>query len=362
MIKELEPLHLGDLEVKLPLVQGGMGVKVSTASLAAAVANCGAAGTIAGVGLGYGTAMNEEDYYRASREALMKEIRQARETSKGVIGVNAMVALANYDDLVRTASSEKADFIASGAGLPLRLPELAESKSIKLLPIVSSAKAAAIIIKSWKKRYARLPDGLIVEGPLAGGHLGFKPEELSNIKEGMLEEIVAEVIKLTRDHPGPGGALIPVIAAGGIWDGKDIARFIRLGAKAVQMATRFVATHECSVPDSFKQAYLKAKREDVMIIQSPVGMPGRALRNPFMEKVLRGERIPPECNYQCLRTCDGKTVAYCIAGALFKAAKGEVDDAVIFCGSNVWRVDKIVSVKELIDEIIGEAKAELAKG
>jgi len=338
-----------------------MGVRVSTASLAAAVAGCGAAGTIAGVGLGYGSARNEHDYYEASKAALTEEIRKAKSATKGVVGVNAMVALANYEDLARTASAENADFIASGAGLPLLLPGFVDNKRTKLMPVISSARAGSIIIKAWQKRFNRLPDALIVEGPMAGGHLGFKPEELTPVPElGTLEKIVVEVIKLAKEYRKP-GLPMPVIAAGGVYDGRDMARFLRLGCGGVQMATRFVATNECSVADAFKQLYLKARKEDIMIIKSPVGMPGRAIRTPFVERLARGERVPLECHYQCLRSCDPRTAPYCIARAMFNAAAGKTDEAVIFCGSNVWRVDKIVPVRELIDTIVAEAESELSK-
>ncbi len=338
-----------------------MGVRVSTHSLAAAVAECGGAGTIAGVGLGFGTSENEDDYYRASRETLTEEIRKARDATRGVVGVNAMVALANFDGLVRAAAAENADFIASGAGLPLGLPALVENKRTKLLPIVSSARAADIIVKTWKKRFNRLPDALIVEGPMAGGHLGFKPEELVPVPEpGTLEKIVVEVIAVAEQHRAP-GVPIPVIAAGGVYDGKDVARFLRLGCGGVQIATRFVATRECSVADEFKQLYIQARKEDIMIIRSPVGMPGRAIRTPFVERLARGERVPFGCNYLCLRSCNPKTAPYCIARAMFNAATGRTDEAVVFCGSNVWRIDKVVSVREIVDAIVAEAETELAK-
>lgn len=338
-----------------------MGVRVSTASLAAAAAECGAAGTIAGVGLGYGTAQNERDYYEASKQALTEEIRKAKKATKGVVGVNVMVALANYDDLARTASAENADFIASGAGLPLNLPALVANKRTKLIPIISSARAGNIIIKTWQKRFNRLPDALIVEGPMAGGHLGFKLEELVPVPEpGKLEAIVDGVIGLAREYRSA-RVPMPVIAAGGVYDGRDMARFLRLGCGGVQVATRFVATPECSVADAFKQLYLKAGKEDVVIIKSPVGMPGRAIRTQFIEKLQRGERIPFECGYQCLRSCDPDTAPYCIAQAMFNAAGGKTDEAVVFCGSNVWRINEIVPVRKLIDTIVAEAEAELAK-
>jgi len=339
-----------------------MGVRVSTSSLAAAVAECGGAGTIAGVGLGYGTVTNESDYYEASKLALTEEIRAAKKATKGVVGVNAMVALANYDDLARTASSENADFIASGAGLPLPLPGLVSNKRTKLMPIISSARAGSIIIKTWQKRFNRLPDALIVEGPMAGGHLGFKADELTPVPEpGTLEQIVVEVIALAKEYRKP-GVPMPVIAAGGVFDGADMARFLRLGCGGVQIATRFVTTVECSVAQAFKELYLKAGKEDIVIIKSPVGMPGRAIRTPFVERVARGERVPFECGYQCLRSCDPRTAPYCIARAMFNAASGKTDEAVVFCGSNVWRIDKIVPVRELVNTIVEEAEAELAKG
>lgn len=361
MIDKLKPLIIGDLEIPIPIIQGGMGVKVSTASLASAVADCGGAGTIASVGLGYGTPENEKDYVKASREALRIEIRKAKTKTSGVVGVNIMVALTNYEDLVRATAEEKADFIVSGAGLPMRLPEFVEGSSIKLIPIVSSAKAANIIIKTWNRRYQRFPDALVVEGPLAGGHLGFKAEALKPPKENSLEDLIADVLKVAKEYEQEFKVSIPVIAAGGVFDGKDIARFIKLGAGGVQMATRFVTTKECSVADEFKQLYLRAKDEDVVIIDSPVGLPGRAIKTALIERVMRGEKEPIRCLYKCLITCNPKTAPYCIAKALCVASAGDLDNAVVFTGSSVSRINKIVSVKELMDEIVSEAIKELNK-
>ncbi len=362
MSNVLDPLVIGDLEIKVPIVQGGMGVQVSTAPLAAAVADCGAAGTIASVGLGYGVEENETDFPKASREGLEREMRHARELTDGVVGVNIMMALSNYADLVETTVREKADFIISGAGLPLRLPELVEGSDIKLIPIASSARAAAIIMKTWKKRYSRVPDAIVVEGPLAGGHLGFRPDDLlpHGDKEGTLEQLVADIVEVAEEY-GATGRPIPVIAAGGVFDGKDIARFLKIGASGVQMATRFVATNECTVADEFKQLYLAAEEGDLVIVPSPVGMPGRAIRTEFIDRVTHGERIPFKCSYRCLIPCDPNTAPYCIAKALFRAVSGDVENAIVFAGSEVTRVKKIVPVKELIDEVVGEAVAELAK-
>ncbi len=361
MLDRLRPLVIGDLEIKIPIIQGGMGIKVSTASLASAVANCGGAGTIASVALGYGTEENETNFVKASREGLQKEMRRAKELTQGVVGVNVIVALSNYEDLVRTAVKEKTDFIVAGAGLPLKLPEFTEGTPTKLLPIVSSARAADIIIKVWKKRYNRLPDAIVVEGPLAGGHLGFKPEDLRAHKENILENLIADVLKMVKGYERESGINIPVIAAGGIFDGKDVAKFLKLGASGVQMATRFVGTFECSVADEFKQLYLKAGEDDIIIIDSPVGMPGRAIRTKFIDRVMHGERVPIKCNYRCLKGCDPKTAPYCITKALFNAVIGDLDNAIIFAGSNASRVKKIVSVKELMDDIVSEATEELKK-
>jgi len=362
MSNALEPLIIGDLEIKVPIIQGAMGVMVSKASLASAVANCGGAGTIASVGLGYGLKDNETDFVKSSREGLQNEIRQTRKLTKGVVGVNIMVALSNYEDLVKAAVKEEVDFIISGAGLPLKLPEFTKGTSIKLIPIVSSARALNIIIKTWKKRYNRLPDAVVVEGPLAGGHLGFKFEDLkSQPKETLLENIVVDTINAVKEYEKESGVNIPVIAAGGVFDGKDVAKFLKLGAKGVQMATRFVATFECSVAREFKEQYLAAKDEDIVIIKSPVGLPGRAIANKFVNRVMHGERIPVKCGYRCLKTCDPRTTPYCILLALYNAVNGNVDDAVVFAGSNVPRIKKIVSVKELIDEIVSEAVEELGK-
>ncbi len=359
-MKKLEPLYIGDLEIKTPIIQGAMGVQISTAPLAGAVADCGGAGTIASVGLGYGTKENEMNFVQASRDGLINQYHNVRLITKGIVGVNIMVALSNYRDLIQTADSLGFDFIVSGAGLPLDLPSIAKNTKT-LIPIVSSARAAKIIIQKWMKQN-HPPDAIIVEGPLAGGHLGFKSEFLRTDLNDVLEEIVGEIIKVAHQAEEENGIHLPVIAAGGVFDGKDIARFIKMGASGVQIATRFVATRECSVADEFKQIYLSASNSDVLIIDSPVGMPGRAIRTSFIDKVTGGERIPFKCNYRCLKTCNPHTAPYCIAKALFAAVRGDMNNAVVFAGSNVSRIDKIVSVKELMNELIQEANKELSAG
>ena len=361
MIKNLEPLNIGGLELKVPIVQGGMGVKVSTASLASAVADYGGAGTIASVGLGYGSKENETNFIKASREGFRKEIRQSRDLTEGVVCVNIMVALSNYEDLVRTAVEENSDVIVSGAGLPLRLPEFAEGSESRLVPIVSSDRAADIIIKSWKKRYNRLPDAVIVEGPLAGGHLGFKTGDLNPIGKINLEDLVTDVLKVVKGYEKEFKTDIPVIAAGGIFYGSDIAKFLKLGARGVQMATRFVTTFECPISDNVKELYIAAEEKDVVIIESPIGLPGRVIRTKFIDRVEKGETVPIKCQYRCIRTCDPSNVPYCIAKALFNAVIGDLDNAIVFAGNNVSKVKKIVSVKELMDEIVAETIEALNK-
>ncbi len=367
MKNTLKPLMIGDLELKVPIIQGGMGVRVSMAPLAAAVADCGGAGTIASVGLPPDTPENRADVPKSCREYLQKEIRLGKKLSSGVIGVNIMVALSNYEDMVRAAVKEKTDFIISGAGLPISLPEYAEGSSAKLIPIIASARGGKLLLKTWQRRYNRFPDAIIVEGPLSGGHIaGYSLEELKAQKdtiqkEPLLENAVKEVLELVDEYEEKYSVSIPVIAAGGIFDGKDVAHFLKLGAKGVQIGSRFVATEECTAAEEFKQLYLDSDGGDLVIIQSPVGMPAKAIRTKFLDDVLRGERKKFDCNYQCLRTCDPATVQFCIAKGLIDAVEGDIDNAVVFAGTNVSRINKIVTVKELIDEIVSEASEELDK-
>jgi NAD(P)H-dependent flavin oxidoreductase YrpB (nitropropane dioxygenase family) len=360
MKNTFKDFDIGNLRISIPIIQGGMGVRVSTASLASAVSNEGGLGVIAAVALGECGEDQGREFKARSRAALMNSIRESRKLTKNPIGVNIMCALANYDDLVDAAQEESVEVIISGAGLPLKLPSLVTHKKSKLVPIVSSGRAAHIICSVWRRRYNRLPDALVVEGPLAGGHLGYSRQELDDKEHVFLENILQDVLSVVREFETD-TQKIPVIAAGGIFDGKDIARVIRLGASAVQMATRFVCTHECDVSIKYKEAYMSAKEEDIVIIQSPVGMPGRVVRNEFVERISKGERIDFGCAYKCLSTCDPKKVNYCIAKALINASKGEMDKGFAMCGSNAYRIKKIISVKQLIAELVEEARACLNK-
>lgn len=354
---KLPSLNIGDLEVNPPIIQGGMGVRVSRASLAAAVANQGCVGVIATVGLGRFEDHPGSMYLRVNGDGLRDEIRRARSLTNGIIGVNVMVALTDYDNLATVAAAEGVDLIISGAGLPLDLPRFVEGQPTKLVPIVSSARALNVIARKWQRSFGRVPDAVVVEGVRAGGHLGFTFEEAAEGTAPTLDEILVEVIAAAREFDPP----IPVVAAGGIFDGADIARVLRLGASGVQMATRFVCTEECDVSPRFKQAYLDAREEDITIIRSPVGLPGRVLNNDFVERVKRGETVPFRCTYKCLKTCNPKTVPYCIAKVLVNAAEGNLDEAFVFSGANAWRIDKIVPVAELVDELVQGAVHHLSQ-
>lgn len=285
---------------------------------------------------------------------LKEELRKAREKTKGVIGVNVMVAMSNFTDMVKTAIAEKADIIFSGAGLPLNLPSFLQKDSVtKLVPIVSSARAARVIAEKWHNLYNYLPDAFVVEGPKAGGHLGFKDEQI-NDEHFSLEHILPEVIDEVQDMGARYGKEIPVIVAGGIYTGEDIKRFMDMGASGVQMGTRFVTTEECDASDVFKQTYIEAKQEDIQIIKSPVGMPGRAIFSKFIQKVKEGQKQPKTCICKCIKTCDISKSPYCIIAALYNAFKGNMDNGYAFAGANAFRATKIVSVKETFRSLLDE--------
>ena len=358
----LPELKIGGLTAKLPIIQGGMGIGISLARLAAAVADEGGIGVIATAGIGMFESDFRSDFPGAHVRALRKEIRRAREATSGVIGVNIMVALTNYAELANTAAKEGIDIIFSGGGLPLDLPQhTGSSQSTRLVPIVSSARAAQLICKRWQARYQRLPDAFVVEGPKAGGHLGFKPQEIDN-PDCSLERLVPEVIEAADGFSTQDGRKIPVIAAGGIYSGADIARFLELGASGVQLGTRFVTTKECNASDEFKQAYIEAAAEDIIIIESPVGMPGRAIRNQFLDDVSAGKKKPYKCPYHCIRTCDFEKNLYCIFLALVNAQQGRLRQGFAFAGANAWRASEIVSVKEVMARLVSEYDDYLATG
>lgn len=346
-------IKIGNKTIKYPIIQGGMGVGVSLGGLSGAVAREGAMGTISTVAIGY----REDDFYEnpleANKRALKREMEKAREISggEGLVGINIMVAINDYDQLVRAAGEEGVDYIISGAGLPLNLPELVEDKNILLAPIVSSLKAFKLINKVWTKRYNRHPDFIVVEGPGAGGHLGFKMDEITNGKS--LEEITIEILEEVKRIEEDSGREIPVFVAGSLYDGKDLRRFRELGATGLQIGTRFIGTEECDAHPNFKEMILNSKEEDLILIESPVGLPGRAIKNKFLEDIKLNRRPSSRC-INCLKTCSPGETQYCILDALINAAKGDIDNGLFFSGTNVHRVEEILPVKEIIEKIMKE--------
>jgi len=360
-LNKMPALRIGDWEVDIPIIQGAMGVGISLSNLTSAVANAGGIGVIATPGIGQFEPDWDKNPSEANKRALQREIRKTKAKTGGIVGVNVMVALSDFDDLVQCSVDEGVNMLFLGAGLPLGLPKTLPLDRLgelatKFAPIVSSARAAKIVFRAWQKRYAHVPDAVVVEGPLAGGHLGFRKDQIDN-PDYALEKILPEVITVVKSYEEQFNKSIPVIAAGGIYTGADIHRFMELGAQGVQMATRFVATYECDASMEFKEAYLNCKKEDIVIIDSPVGLPGRAIRNKFLERVLSGGKEPFKCLWKCLKTCDFKNVPYCIGLALTNAKKGNLEEGFAFAGANAYRVDKIISVKELIGTLVEEYMA-----
>lgn len=353
------PLKIGGREVRLPIIQGGMGMGISLDCLSTAATKAGGIGVISAIMCG----LNEKGFTRhpsdVSLEALQEYIKRAKENSGGVVGVNLMVVSTDYKRYIQTTIKAGADLLICGAGLPLDLPHLVETSDIGIAPIVSSGRAARIILGHWEKKFSRYADAVVVEGPKAGGHLGFKESQIFDPKFS-LEILVVDVLCEVEPFEQRAGRKIPVIAAGGVYTGEDIFRFMQMGASGVQMGTRFVATHECDAAQSFKDAFVKAKTDDVTIIKSPVGLPGRALKCSFLDEAVAGKRRPKRCITRCIRSCkfpDTTNTPYCISMALINAQRGNLENGFVFCGANVDRVDKIVHVKELMDELTEDYRA-----
>lgn len=347
----MQGIKIGNKISKYPIIQGGMGVGVSLHKLAGHVSKEGGIGVISTADIGY----QEQDFntnpLEANLRAIGSEIKKAREIAGNdkILGVNVMVALQNYAEIVKECVKQKIDLIISGAGIPKDLPEFVKNSNTKIAPIVSSLRCCQLIVKHWIKKYNYVPDMIIIEGPKAGGHLGFKKEELES---NNLEEITKEVVQYVKEIEKEYQKEIPVIAAGGIWDNKDINKFLELGADGVQMATRFVTTYECDASNEFKEAYINAKEEDIKIISSPVGMPGRALYNEFIKSTENEKSKITKC-YKCIKTCDIKNTPYCITKALINSVKGNLKDGLIFCGSNVDKATELMKVHDLMEELAG---------
>jgi NAD(P)H-dependent flavin oxidoreductase YrpB (nitropropane dioxygenase family) len=354
----LPDLLIGDLRINPPIIQGGMGVRISGVRLASAVSNEGALGVVASVGTGEEWPDRSLNYAARSYVSFRDMLQQTKALTPNPIGVNIMCALTNYDDLVRAADEENVAVIISGAGLPLKLPALVTRRSIKLIPIVSSGRAADLICRGWWRKHNRLPDAFVVEGCMAGGHLGFSMDDVAkphNPLEALVQDVLSVAARYTQAH----GVPIPVIAAGGVFTGKDMARFLRLGASGVQMGTRFVCTHECDASIQYKEAYLTCRQEDILVIQSPLKLPLRVIRNAFVDRILSGEKMKFRCPYRCLATCEPDTSPYCIAQALVNAYRGDMSAGFTTCGANAYRIDRIVSVRELIQELVAECRVHL---
>lgn len=362
-----EPLRIGNVAAKVPIIQGGMGVGISLGNLAGAVAKEGGIGIISSAQIGYREPDFEQNPKECNLRAIKTEYEKARSIAPdGVIGFNIMVALQHYGEYVRAAAEAGADLIISGAGLPTDLPKYVAGTSAKIVPIVSSVKSANVILKYWDKKYSRTADMVVIEGPKAGGHLGFSREQLlfytgegssdtASDSQGMSATYEEEILKIreaVQSYAEKYGMEIPVVAAGGIDTAAEMERIMKLGVQGVQVATRFVTTVECDADERYKMAYINAKKEDIQIVKSPVGMPGRAIRNSFLSRVMNGERTAPKKCLGCLRKCNPGEIPYCITDALIHAAKGEVEDALLFCGANAYKAERIETVKDVMDSFL----------
>ena len=353
---ELKGLKIGNKISKFPIIQGGMGVGISLHKLAGSVSKEGGIGIISTADIGYKDEEFSKNPLKANLKAINAEIEKARKIApNGILGVNIMVAMNNYAETAIECVKKGIDLIISGAGLPKDLPKFVKGTKTKIAPIISSLRACKLITKHWRDKYEYIPDMIVIEGPEAGGHLGFKLPELEEESKPNLESITKEVVEYINEVEKETNKKIPVVVAGGIFDGKDITKYLKLGASGVQMATRFVATNECDASIEFKNAYIHANKEDIKIIKSPVGMPGRAIRNKFIDTVSKEKEKITKC-YRCIRTCDAVNTPYCITKALINAVKGNIDEALVFCGSNAYKINKIVSVHELINELVTETK------
>ncbi|HEY9607075.1 MAG TPA: nitronate monooxygenase family protein [Allocoleopsis sp.] len=359
-MKPLPSLQIGKYTARYPIVQGAMAVRVSGGNLAGAVAQAGGIGVIATLGLGlhssfcdrYSPRRQKYQFFIANRLALIDELQKARAISPdGLIGVNVLVATKNYPDLVRTAVEQGANLIIAGAGLPLDLPEYtADYPDVALVPIVSTVSAAASICQHWKQYYHRLPDAFIAECPRSSGGLGATSEEMDE-STCQVERIVPELVDYLHHQLG---SPIPVIASGGIWHRADIDAMLALGASGVQIGTRFITTEECDADIRYKEFHLNASPEDIAIVPSPVGVPGRALRNKFVEKAIaHSPDLERRCIANCLQACNcrDKRETYCLIQALDRAARGDVENGLVFAGTKAGRTKRIMPVAELMAEL-----------
>lgn len=346
----IKPLVIGDLKAKFPLIQGGMGVGISLSGLAGAVAKAGGIGVISTAQIGYREPDFDTNPIEVNLRAIEKEICLAREKAGGgILGVNIMVATKRYEDYVKAAVKAGIDLVVSGAGLPIKLPELIGESKTKIAPIVSSIKSTNVILKMWDKKYKRTADLVVIEGPKAGGHLGFKREELDHIDELNYDNEIQGIMQVVKEYAVKYAKKIPVVFGGGIYEREDVEHYLDMGLDGVQVASRFVTTYECDADEKYKQAYIEAKQEDIIIVNSPVGMPGRAIKNHFAKESRNGTYKPVKCR-QCIQTCNPADTPYCITDALVNAAKGKIEDALLFCGANAYKAKKIEHVEDIFRE------------
>ncbi|OUP85235.1 nitronate monooxygenase [Lachnoclostridium sp. An169] len=348
----MKNLKIGDKITRIPLIQGGMGVGISLGRLAGTVAKEGGVGVISSAQIGYREPDFDRNPAEANLRAIESEMKKAREIAPdGIIGFNVMTALKEHAAHIRAAVKAGADIIISGAGLPTELPALTEGSSTRIAPIVSTDKSANVILKYWDRKYKRTADLVVIEGPEAGGHLGFKKEELEQYTPQSYGEEIRKIIATVKKYGEKYGVEIPVVVAGGIYDHSDVKRVMDLGADGVQVATRFVTTEECDADIRYKEAYIRASKEDIRIVKSPVGMPGRAIMNPFMKKVMDGGKISHSPCHGCLTKCSPAEIPYCITDGLISAVKGDVDNALLFCGAKAYKADKIETVSAVIQAL-----------
>ena len=342
---------IGKKRLKKPLIQGGMGIGVSLSGLAGAVAKEGGAGTISAAQIGFLQPEFEQNPVLANLKAMEEELQKARKIAQdGILGFNIMVAMNHYETYVRKAVETGADFIVSGAGLPLDLPAMVSDTDIAIAPIVSSARGAALILKYWEKKYHRYPDFIVIEGPEAGGHLGFSRKQLEEKMDYDME--ISEILKLVRGYEKKAERKIPVAVGGGICDKVRAEHGFMLGADLIQVASRFITTKECDADSAYKDAYLKAQKEDIVLVSSPVGMPGRAIRNPFLERVEKGEVQRPQKCFGCLKHCNPAEIPYCITEALIHAVKGDTENGLLFCGAQGFLANQIETVQDVMEDLL----------
>ena len=390
----IKPLKIGELQAKIPLIQGGMGVGISLGNLAGVVANEGGVGIISTAQIGF----KEKDFYvntlAANLRALEKELKKARKIApKGILGFNIMTALTNYKEQVLAAVKAGADIIISGAGLPVDLPAFVQGYKTKIAPIVSGKKSAQVILKYWDTRYKKTADLVVIEGPKAGGHLGFKKDELEKYGFGACKrndmekygfsagkkeencglkisednqndkfeqksikdykEEVLEIKKVVQEYENKYSKKIPIVLAGGITTRDDVKNAFDLGMDGVQVGSLFVTTEECDAHINYKNSYVNAKEDEITIVKSPVGMPGRAIKNKFMSQVMAGENFPPKKCLKCLKKCNPANIPYCITERLINAAEGNVDNGLLFCGANAYMQNEITTVHRVIEKLFG---------